>query len=148
MTELFAAVSQNFCMKHVMLCISYYRTLELYRLWSFKFIILYTSNFWNYAMIILCRVHCNPVQGENRVFPVKFSTQGKTCFNYREPLFSLQGPLFSLQGFPCEKTSRGMGLQCMSFLISLVFNVFQLLLKYYLCKDIPNVCQLTEFEEK
>ena len=48
-----------------------------------------------------------PVQGQNRVFPVKFSKQGKTCFRYREPLFSLQGPLFSLQGFPCEKTSQG-----------------------------------------
>jgi hypothetical protein len=48
-----------------------------------------------------------PVQGQNRVFPVKFSTQGKTCFHFREPLFSLQGPLFSLQGFPCEKTSQG-----------------------------------------
>ena len=48
-------------------------------------------------------VPCN----ENRVFPVKFSTQGKTFFHYREPLFSLQGPLFSLQGFPCEKTSQG-----------------------------------------
>ena len=47
------------------------------------------------------------VQGQNRVFPVKFSTQGKTCFHYREPLLSSQGPLFSLQGFPCEKTSRG-----------------------------------------
>ena len=41
-----------------------------------------------------------PVQGQNRVFPVKFSKQGKTCFRYREPLFSLQGPLFSLQGTP------------------------------------------------
>ena len=48
-----------------------------------------------------------PVQGQNRVFPVKFSTQGKTCFHYREPLFSLQVPLFSLQEFPCEKTSQG-----------------------------------------
>ena len=48
-----------------------------------------------------------PVQGQNRVFPVKFSTQGKTCFHYREPLFPLQGPLFSLQEFPCEKTSQG-----------------------------------------
>ena len=41
-----------------------------------------------------------PVQGKNRIFPVKFSTQGKTFFHYRELLFSLQGPLFSLQGFP------------------------------------------------
>ena len=47
------------------------------------------------------------VKGQNRVFPVKFSTQGTTCFHYREPLFSLQGPLFSLKGFPCEKTSQG-----------------------------------------
>ena len=38
---------------------------------------------------------------------MKFSTQGKTCFHNREPLFSLQGPLFSLQGFLCEKTSQG-----------------------------------------
>ena len=42
-----------------------------------------------------------PVQGQNRVFPVKFSTQGKTF------LFSLQGPLFSLQGFPCETNFTG-----------------------------------------
>ena len=48
-----------------------------------------------------------PVQGQNRDFPVKYSTQGKACFHYREPLLSLQGPLFSLQGFPCEKTSQG-----------------------------------------
>ena len=25
-----------------------------------------------------------PVQGQNRVFPAKFSTQGKTCFHYRD----------------------------------------------------------------
>ena len=48
-----------------------------------------------------------PVQGQNRDFPVKFSTQGKPRFHYREPLFSLQGPLFSLQGFPCEKNFTG-----------------------------------------
>ena len=27
------------------------------------------------------KLHCNPVQGQKRVFPVKFSTQGKTCFH-------------------------------------------------------------------
>ena len=60
-------------------------------------------------VILMCTLQSRtgPVQGQNRVFPVKFSTQGKTCFHYREPLFSLQGPLFSLQGFPCEKTSQG-----------------------------------------
>ena len=48
-----------------------------------------------------------PVQGQNRVFPVKFSTQGKTCFHYREPLFSLQGPCFHYRDFPVRKTSQG-----------------------------------------
>ena len=59
----------------------------------------------------LQKQHCNPVQGKYRASTgfslCTFSTQGKTCVHYREPLFSLQGPLFSLQGFPCEKTSQG-----------------------------------------
>ena len=62
-------------------------------------------------------MYCNPVQGQYRArtgFSLcsKFS-QGKTCFYYREPLFSLQG-------IPCEnyytgrslKSLQGMGLQC------------------------------------
>ena len=48
-----------------------------------------------------------PVQGQNRVFPVKFFSQGKTCFHYREPLFSLQGPCFHYRDFPVRKTSQG-----------------------------------------
>ena len=66
--------------------------------------------FWILFQIVAIQTlqsRTGPVQGQNRVFPEKFSTQGKTCFHYREPLFSLQGPLFSLQGFPCEKTSQG-----------------------------------------
>ena len=47
-----------------------------------------------------------PVQGQNRVFSVKFSTQGKPCFHNREPLFSFQGPLFSLRDFPVKKLHR------------------------------------------
>ena len=60
-----------------------------------------------YCTAIPYRARTGPEQGQNRVFPVKFSTQGKPCSHNREPLFSLQGPLFSLQGFPCEKTSQG-----------------------------------------
>ena len=29
-------------------------------------------------------IHWNPVQGQNRVFPLKFFSQGKTCFHYRD----------------------------------------------------------------
>ena len=65
------------------------------------------SDFFAKFFIISLQSCTGPVQGQNRVFPAKFSTQGKTCFYYREPLFLLQGPLFSLQGFPCEKTSQG-----------------------------------------
>ena len=48
-----------------------------------------------------------PVQGQNRVFPVKFFSQGKTCFHYRGTLFSLQGPCFHYRDFPVRKTSQG-----------------------------------------
>ena len=48
-----------------------------------------------------------PVQGQNRVFPVKFFSQGKPCFHYREPVFSLQGPCFHYRDFPVRKTSQG-----------------------------------------
>ena len=41
-----------------------------------------------------------PEQGQKRVFPVKFFSQGKTCFHYREPIFSLQGPCFHYRDFP------------------------------------------------
>ena len=44
---------------------------------------------------------------ENRVSPVNFFSQGKTCFHYREPLFSLQGPCFHYRDFPVRKSSQG-----------------------------------------
>ena len=36
----------------------------------------------------------------------KFS-QGKTCFHYREPLFSLQGPCIHYREFPVRITTQG-----------------------------------------
>ena len=56
-------------------------------------------------------VHCNPVQGQYRArtgFSLcsKFS-QGKTCFHYREPLFSLQGPCIHYREFPVRITTQG-----------------------------------------
>ena len=47
-----------------------------------------------------------PVQGQNRVFPVKFSSHGETCFHYREPLYSLQGPCFHYRDFSVRKLHR------------------------------------------
>ena len=56
-------------------------------------------------------MHCNPVQGQYRArtgFSLcsKFS-QGKTCFHYREPLFSLQGPCIYYREFPVRITTQG-----------------------------------------
>ena len=63
-----------------------------------------------FALIILY-IHCNPVQGQYRArtgFSLcsKFS-QGKTCFHYREPLFSLQGPCIHYRDFPVRITTQG-----------------------------------------
>ena len=57
------------------------------------------------------KVHCNPVQGQYRArtgFSLcsKFS-QGKTCFHYREPLFSWQGPCIHYREFPVRITTQG-----------------------------------------
>ena len=41
-----------------------------------------------------------PVQGQNRVFPVNFSTQGKTCFHYKEPCSYCRDPCFHYRDFP------------------------------------------------
>ena len=55
--------------------------------------------------------HCNPLQGQYRV---EFTTQGKPCFHYREPLFSLQGPCIHhrescihYREFPVRITTQG-----------------------------------------
>ena len=66
----------------------------------------------NYVMQIFLSAnvieHCNPVQGEYRArtgFSLcsKFS-QGKTCFHFRESLFSLQGPCILYRDFPVRIT--------------------------------------------
>ena len=67
-----------------------------------------------------------------RTGPEQGFSQGKTCFHYREPLFSLQGPLFLLQG---------MGLQCGDCgkrgpHVSLFFFFEQKLEKLCLCKNL------------
>ena len=67
------------------------------------------------------RLHCNPVQGQNRVFPVYFSHTGIN-------LFSLQGSQVMKTGFSLlGKVHRenpvfitGMGLQCKHDSLSLL----------------------------
>merc|ERR1711971_1472468 len=56
-------------------------------------------------------LHCNPLQGQYRV---EFTTQGKPCSHYREPLFSLQGPCIHhrescihYREFPVRITTQG-----------------------------------------
>ena len=56
-------------------------------------------------------IHCNPLQGQYRV---EFTTQGKPCSHYREPLFSLQGPCIHhrescihYREFPVRITTQG-----------------------------------------
>jgi hypothetical protein len=44
---------------------------------------------------------------ENRVFPVKFSSQGKTCFHYRDPCNENRAPCNENRFFPDRKTSQG-----------------------------------------
>ena len=49
--------------------------------------------------------HCKPKPCKAyRELPVSQFSQGKTCFQYREPLAPvlIAGSLFSLQGFPCK----------------------------------------------
>ena len=52
------------------------------------------------------RASTGPVQGQNRVFLVKFSTQGKSCFHYREPLFALQGSCFHYREWVCSVSEK------------------------------------------
>ena len=54
--------------------------------------------------------HCNPIQGQNRArtgFSLCTNSQGKTCFHYREPLFSLQGPCIHYREFPVRISTQG-----------------------------------------
>jgi hypothetical protein len=54
--------------------------------------------------------HCNPIQGQNRArtgFSLCTNSQGKTCFHYREPLFSLQGTCIHYRDFPVRISTQG-----------------------------------------
>ena len=85
-------------------------------------------------------LHCKPKPCiAHRELPVSQFPQGKTCFHYREPLFSLQGPCFHYRDFfvnPCtsllgiavyqKKTDpalEGRFICAFSFLISLSFTI-------------------------
>ena len=99
---------------------NFYFILQIYQVKSFK-MMHFMSQYFNFSiryswkcskkLIELRLLHCNPVQGQYRArtgFSLcsKFS-QGKTCFYYREPLFSLQGPCIRYREFPVRITTQG-----------------------------------------
>ena len=55
------------------------------------------------ATITLQTHPCN----ENRVFPVNFFSQGKTCFHYRDPCNENRVPCNENRFFPVRKSSQG-----------------------------------------
>ena len=61
--------------------------------------------------IILLKTHCKakPCKAY-REHPVSQFSQGKTCFHYREPLFSLQGPCFHYRDFPVNPCTSLLGI--------------------------------------
>ena len=53
--------------------------------------------------------HCKPKSCiAHRELPLSQFPQGKTCFHYREPLFSLQGPCFHYRDFPVNPLCAGL----------------------------------------
>jgi hypothetical protein len=64
------------------------------------FMVDYFVEFWfNLSMDYF--LHCKPKPCKAyKELPVSQFSQGKTCFHYREPLFSLQGPYFHYRDFP------------------------------------------------
>ena len=79
-------------------------------IWKGKKILLDIFAWWSYR-VSHSEVHCNPLQGQYRV---EFTTQGKPCSHYREPLFSLQGPCIHhrescihYREFPVRITTQG-----------------------------------------
>ena len=56
-------------------------------------------------------MHCKPKPCiAHRELPVSQFPQGKTCFHYREPLFSLQGPCFHYRDFPVNPCTSLLGI--------------------------------------
>ena len=68
--------------------------------------------------MLLAAAHCKPKPCiAHRELPVSQFPKGKTCFHYREPLFSLQGPCFHYRDFPVN--------HCTSLLGSAVYNTIK-----------------------
>ena len=87
-------------------CVHYYISLAFAQ-GDILFVCLCENSFYSDLII----PHCNPLQGQYRV---EFTTQGKPCFHYREPLFSLQGPCIHhrescihYREFPVRITTQG-----------------------------------------
>ena len=55
--------------------------------------------------------HCKPKPCKaHRELPVSQFPQGKPCFHYRGPLFSLQGPCFHYRDFPVNPCTSLLGI--------------------------------------
>ena len=87
---------------------------RIFKKWSQNFIIMAISKVQtsNYS------VHCKPKPCiAHRELPVSQFPQGKTCFHYREPLFSLQGPCFHYRDFPVNPCTSLLGIAVLPCLL-------------------------------
>ena len=67
-------------------------------------------------------MHCKPEPCRaHRELPVSQLPQGKTCFHYREPLFSLQGTCFHYKGFPVNPCTSLLGIAVCFYALLLHF---------------------------
>ena len=75
---------------------------------------------WQSKKFYFFMVHCKPKPCiAHRELPVSQFPQGKTCFHYREPLFSLQGPCFHYRDFPVNPCTSLLGIAvCLSHSMS------------------------------
>ena len=68
-------------------------------------------------------LHCKPKPCKAyRELPVSQLPQGKPCFHYREPLFSLQGPCFHCRDFPVNPFTSLIGIAVWNSEISGAFS--------------------------
>ena len=71
--------------------------------------------------------HCKPKPCiAHREPPVSQFQQGKSCFNYRVPLFSLQGPCFHYTNFPVNPctTLLGIAVYCTTYKVIAVKELY------------------------
>ena len=71
--------------------------------------------------------HCKPKPCKAyRELPVSQFSQGKTCFHYRVPLFSLQGPCFHYTDFPVNPctTLLGIAVYCTTYKVIAVKELY------------------------